>query len=149
MDFGDSPAEAEFRLRLREWLRANNPGLPASSTDDDYWAGQAAWHQSLYDGGFFGLSWPKEIGGHGLPTVYEVIVDEETPGFDILEVTELLVAASQPTRRRPAVVVVSAELDVARRVALFRAGVVEVVSRPLSLAPLHGLLTRIDRALSG
>jgi alkylation response protein AidB-like acyl-CoA dehydrogenase len=77
MDFGDSPAESEFRLRLRTWLQANNPGLPASSTDDEYWAGMAAWHQSLYDSGFFGLSWPAEIGGRGLPTVYEVIVDEE------------------------------------------------------------------------
>jgi alkylation response protein AidB-like acyl-CoA dehydrogenase len=77
MDFGDSPAEAAFRHRLRAWLAENNPGLPTSSTDDQYWAGQAAWHQSLYDAGFFGLSWPKEVGGHGLPTVYDVILDEE------------------------------------------------------------------------
>ncbi len=77
MDFADSPAEAEFRLGLRAWLEVNNPGLPSSSTDDDYWAGMAAWHQSLHQAGFFGLSWPTEIGGHGLPTVYEVIVDDE------------------------------------------------------------------------
>jgi alkylation response protein AidB-like acyl-CoA dehydrogenase len=77
MDFGDSPEEATFRLRLRQWLEQNDPGLPASSTDDAYWAGQAAWHRSLYDGGFFGTTWPKEIGGRGLPAVYDVIVDEE------------------------------------------------------------------------
>jgi alkylation response protein AidB-like acyl-CoA dehydrogenase len=77
VDFGDSPQEAAFRTRLREWLAANNPGLSASSTSDEYWAGQAAWHQSLYDGGFFGMSWPTEIGGQGLPSVYEVIVDDE------------------------------------------------------------------------
>lgn len=77
MDFGDSPAETEFRARLRDWLTDNNPGLPASSTSDDYWAGQAAWHQALYDAGFFGLSWPTEIGGHGLPSGYETIVDDE------------------------------------------------------------------------
>jgi alkylation response protein AidB-like acyl-CoA dehydrogenase len=77
MDFGDSPDEAEFRGQLRTWLESSNPGLPASSTDDDYWRGQAAWHQSLYDAGFFGLSWPKEIGGHELPTVYDVILDDE------------------------------------------------------------------------
>ena len=57
--------------------RDNNPGLPPSSTADEYWAGQAAWHQTLYDAGFFGLSWPTEVGGHGLPSVYEVILDEE------------------------------------------------------------------------
>ena len=77
MDFGDSPAEADFRSRLRAWLASNNPGLPASSTDDAYWRGQAAWHQSLYDAGFFVLSWPKAIGVHELPTVYDVILDEE------------------------------------------------------------------------
>ena len=77
MDFGDSPDEAAFRARLRAWLHDNNPGLPASSTSDDYWAGQAAWHQSLFDAGFFGMSWPTDIGGQGMPSVYEVIVDDE------------------------------------------------------------------------
>jgi alkylation response protein AidB-like acyl-CoA dehydrogenase len=77
MDFGDSPAEAEFRLRLREWLATNDPGLPTSSTDDDYWTGMAAWHQSLHGAGFFGMSWPTEIGGQGLPSVYDVILDDE------------------------------------------------------------------------
>jgi alkylation response protein AidB-like acyl-CoA dehydrogenase len=77
MDFGDSPVELEFRRRLRTWLLTNNPGLPASSTDDEYWAGMAVWHRSLYDAGFFGMSWPSAIGGQGMSPVYEVIVDEE------------------------------------------------------------------------
>jgi alkylation response protein AidB-like acyl-CoA dehydrogenase len=77
VDFGDAPEEAGFRLQLRTWLDVHNPGLPASSTDDEYWSGQAAWHQSLYDGGFFGVTWPVSIGGQGLPSVYDVIVDDE------------------------------------------------------------------------
>ncbi|HZU78503.1 MAG TPA: acyl-CoA dehydrogenase family protein [Acidimicrobiales bacterium] len=77
MDFGDAPHELEFRLRLRAWVADHNPGLPASSTDDDYWRGQAAWHQALYDAGFFGMSWPEEVGGQGKAPVYDVIVDEE------------------------------------------------------------------------
>jgi alkylation response protein AidB-like acyl-CoA dehydrogenase len=77
MDFADSPAEAEFRARLRAWLETNNPGLPASSTDDEYWRGQAAWHHALYDAGFFALSWPEAIGGHGLPATFDAIVDDE------------------------------------------------------------------------
>ena len=77
MDFRDSPAEAEFRARLRAWLAENNPGLPTSSPDDEYWARQAEWHTALYDAGFFGLSWPTKYGGHELPTVFDVIVDEE------------------------------------------------------------------------
>jgi alkylation response protein AidB-like acyl-CoA dehydrogenase len=77
MDFADSEEEHAFRLRLRAWLATHNPGLPPSSTADEYWAGQAAWHQALYDAGFFGLTWPTEVGGHGLPSVYDVILDEE------------------------------------------------------------------------
>ena len=77
MDFRDSPAEAEFRARLRAWLAGHNPGLPASSTDDEYWTRQAEWHTALYDAGFFGLSWPGRYGGHELPAVFDVILDEE------------------------------------------------------------------------
>jgi len=53
VDFDDSPDEAAFRVRFRAWLADNNPGLPASSTDDEYWAKQAEWHCSLFDAGFF------------------------------------------------------------------------------------------------
>ena len=77
-----------------------------------------------------------------------VIVDDELAGFDNLEVTEFLLAATGRFLKRPAMVVVSADLDLYRRVALLRAGVAEVVTRPLSLAPLYGLLTRLDRAIS-
>jgi len=77
MDFRDSPAEADFRARLRAWLADHNPVLPSSSTDDEYWARQAEWHTNLYDAGFFGLSWPKRYGGHDLPPVLDVILDEE------------------------------------------------------------------------
>ena len=77
MDFRDSPQEAEFRQALRAWRADHNPGLPASSTDDEYWARQAEWHTALFDAGFFGLSWPKRFGGHELPAVYDVILDEE------------------------------------------------------------------------
>jgi alkylation response protein AidB-like acyl-CoA dehydrogenase len=77
MDFRDSPEEAAFRARLRAWIAENNPGLPVSSTDDEYWARQAEWHTALYDAGFFGLSWPARFGGHELPPVFDVILDEE------------------------------------------------------------------------
>jgi alkylation response protein AidB-like acyl-CoA dehydrogenase len=77
MDFGDSPGERDFRLRFREWIEHNNPHLGASSASDEYWEAQPAWHRSLYDAGYFGLAWPEEYGGHGLPAVYDVILDEE------------------------------------------------------------------------
>ena len=75
MDFRDSPEEAAFRARLRAWLDERAGTFPASG--DDYWERQPEWHQALYAAGFFGLSWPKRYGGHDLPPVYDVILDEE------------------------------------------------------------------------
>ncbi|BBZ59501.1 acyl-CoA dehydrogenase family protein [Mycolicibacterium monacense] len=75
MDFRDSPEEAAFRDRLRNWLTDNAKAFAASG--DDYWARQGEWHQALYSAGFFGTSWPREFGGQDLPPVYDVIVDEE------------------------------------------------------------------------
>jgi alkylation response protein AidB-like acyl-CoA dehydrogenase len=77
VDFADAPDEHAFRLDLRAWLAENNPHLGPSSASDAYWEAQPAWHRSLYDAGYFGLSWPKEYGGQGRPSVYDVILDEE------------------------------------------------------------------------
>ncbi|MFD6106436.1 acyl-CoA dehydrogenase family protein, partial [Nocardia salmonicida] len=75
MDFRDSPEEAAFRERLREWLSGVAGRFPTSG--DEYWAKQGEWHRALHAAGFFGLSWPREHGGHELPPVYDVILDEE------------------------------------------------------------------------
>ncbi|WP_067693654.1 acyl-CoA dehydrogenase family protein [Nocardia jejuensis] len=75
MDFRDSPQEAAFRSRLRDWLGEVAGRFPTSG--DEYWARQGEWHRALYEAGFFGLSWPKHLGGHELPPVYDVILDEE------------------------------------------------------------------------
>ncbi|WP_330255673.1 acyl-CoA dehydrogenase family protein [Nocardia sp. NBC_00565] len=75
MDFRDSPEEAAFRDRLRAWLVEQAGRFPTSG--DEYWAKQGDWHRALHAAGFFGLSWPQEYGGHELPPVYDVILDEE------------------------------------------------------------------------
>jgi alkylation response protein AidB-like acyl-CoA dehydrogenase len=75
MDFGDSPEEHEFRLRLRAWLADHNPHVTYGS--NEYWEAMPAWHQSLHAAGFFGIGWPSEYGGYDLPAIYNVIVDEE------------------------------------------------------------------------
>jgi alkylation response protein AidB-like acyl-CoA dehydrogenase len=75
LDFRDSPEEAAFRDKLRNWLSEHGGAFTASG--DDYWARQGEWHQALYGAGFFGTSWPREFGGQELPPVYDVIVDEE------------------------------------------------------------------------
>jgi alkylation response protein AidB-like acyl-CoA dehydrogenase len=75
LDFRDSAEEAAFRERLRAWLAVHAGEFPTSG--DAYWAKAGDWHRALYEGGFFGLSWPKEYGGQELQPVYDVILDEE------------------------------------------------------------------------
>jgi alkylation response protein AidB-like acyl-CoA dehydrogenase len=75
MDYRDSPAEADFRDRLRTWLVSRAGTFPAAGEDHGPRLGE--WHRALYAAGFFGLSWPREYGGHELPPVYDVILDEE------------------------------------------------------------------------
>jgi alkylation response protein AidB-like acyl-CoA dehydrogenase len=75
VDFRDAPEEAAFRARLRAWLAEHAGAYPTSG--DEYFARAADWHRALHAAGFFGLSWPKAYGGHELPPVYDVILDEE------------------------------------------------------------------------
>jgi alkylation response protein AidB-like acyl-CoA dehydrogenase len=75
LEFRDSPDEAAFRARLRAWLAEHAGGFKA--TGDEYWHQAGRWHTALYEGGFFGLSWPTRFGGQDLPPVYDVILDEE------------------------------------------------------------------------
>ena len=77
MDFRDSAEEAEFRSRIRAWLGEQGEMLSRAHSDDAYWSSLGEWHQRLYEGGFFALTWPAEYGGRELAPVYEVIVDEE------------------------------------------------------------------------
>jgi alkylation response protein AidB-like acyl-CoA dehydrogenase len=77
MDFNDTADEAAFRARLRQWLRDHSadaaiPEDPAARAD-----AQNAWHQTLYEAGYIGLSFPVEYGGHGLPPIYEAILNDE------------------------------------------------------------------------
>lgn len=77
MDFNDSAPEAQFRAELRRWLSdhaadAAIPDDPAARAD-----AQNAWHQTLYEAGYIGLSFPVEYGGHGKEPVYEAILNDE------------------------------------------------------------------------
>jgi alkylation response protein AidB-like acyl-CoA dehydrogenase len=81
VDFRDTPEEAEFRSRLRNWLETNLPDdwttrTPSVGRFDLEFS--RSWSRKLYDAGYVGLTWPKEYGGGGLPHSYQGIYLEET-----------------------------------------------------------------------
>jgi alkylation response protein AidB-like acyl-CoA dehydrogenase len=78
MDYRDTPHEAQFRARLRDWLAGNIPaGWPEIRDDAGRRALRKRWHRQLYQAGYVGMSWPTEYGGQGLTPVYDAILNEE------------------------------------------------------------------------
>jgi alkylation response protein AidB-like acyl-CoA dehydrogenase len=83
MDFRFTPAEEAFRARVREWLRTNlpagwgTPACPKPRTPAEKVAFARQWQQKLYDGGWAGLSWPKDYGGQALSPLQQLMFHEE------------------------------------------------------------------------
>jgi alkylation response protein AidB-like acyl-CoA dehydrogenase len=70
------PRVADFRRRARSWLAsADIPRLPPS------YAGRAellrGWHRRLYQAGWVGIQWPREVGGQGLTVHHQLAFNEE------------------------------------------------------------------------
>ena len=80
MDLRDTPDEAAFRAELRAWLDANLPEEKrggrggAQRYGDDF---GREWSRMLHEGGYAGLTWPKEYGGAGAPYSFQAIFYEE------------------------------------------------------------------------
>jgi alkylation response protein AidB-like acyl-CoA dehydrogenase len=82
MDLSDSPEQAEFRAKAREWLERNKPrGIAergfALAIDEETVRALTEWQRKLYDGGYLGISWPVEYGGQGKTIIESAIFNEE------------------------------------------------------------------------
>jgi alkylation response protein AidB-like acyl-CoA dehydrogenase len=74
MDLNYTPSEIQFRDGLRGWLATNVPADWNGSQGFDY---LRRWQRRLYEGGWAGVSWPREYGGRGATVVEQVIFLEE------------------------------------------------------------------------
>jgi alkylation response protein AidB-like acyl-CoA dehydrogenase len=81
VDLRDTPEEAAFREELRAWLAASLPGeLRGHRGGAARFEGTALrdWSRALHEGGYAGLTWPKEYGGGGQPYTHQAIFLEES-----------------------------------------------------------------------
>jgi alkylation response protein AidB-like acyl-CoA dehydrogenase len=76
MDLTLSPREETFRDELRAWLEDNVPGEPPSDEAEAFEFSRR-WQRELHEGGWAGVSWPKEYGGRGATLVEQAIFYEE------------------------------------------------------------------------
>lgn len=82
MDFSYSGEDEALRIEFRAWLEANRqyavPALgPLADEDEVSWDATLRWHRKLYEGGWLGITWPKEYGGRAGTPLQEIICDQE------------------------------------------------------------------------
>lgn len=78
-----------FRLRVRDWLSENMPRLAEGmnnrllSLADETGTRARELQQLLFSGGFAGLCFPKEYGGHGLTQRHQEVFTEESAPYEM------------------------------------------------------------------
>ena len=77
MDLDFSAEQRDFRAEVRSWLAEHKPAEPRPSDAAGIRAYDTGWQRTQYDGGWAGISWPKEYGGRGLSLLEQLIWYEE------------------------------------------------------------------------
>jgi alkylation response protein AidB-like acyl-CoA dehydrogenase len=84
MDFNDTPEEAAFRVKAREWLEANAPRERASGRGDAaHMAAAKAWQAKKAAAGYAQITWPKEWGGGGGTQMQSIIFSQEEARYGL------------------------------------------------------------------
>jgi len=88
MDLRDAPEQAAFRARAREWLQANataggprTTGLLNEPLDETDVEAAREWQARKAEGGWAGITWPREHGGQGLGVLDQVVWAQEERRF--------------------------------------------------------------------
>jgi alkylation response protein AidB-like acyl-CoA dehydrogenase len=83
VDLDDTPEQAAYRAKAREWLERNKVQAPVLSgpgalqDEDEIVAARRAWQGKLAEAGLAGVTWPKDYGGQGLGPIEQVIGNQE------------------------------------------------------------------------
>ena len=87
MDFAFSTEELAFRDEVRQWISDNVPGdwdseaWPAPKDEEALISELDAWQRKLYEGGWAGITWPKEYGGRGASPIEQFIFQDEMSDY--------------------------------------------------------------------
>ena len=80
MDLNLTADETQFRDEFRAWLAKHAPKdweHRRDETVEHHFAFLKTWQRTLYDGGWAGISWPREYGGRGASLMQQVIFWQE------------------------------------------------------------------------
>ena len=79
MDLNDTPAQAQYRAKVRAWLEQHSDEAPVFVAQDEQHgvAARRRWQAVLAEAGLAGVTWPVQLGGQGLGPVEQVILNQE------------------------------------------------------------------------
>ncbi|MCU4185299.1 acyl-CoA dehydrogenase family protein [Acidiferrimicrobium sp. IK] len=82
MDFAYPPEAESFRDEVRTWMSGHlTDGYRALGASSEFgtgdWPVRLAWEREMGQGGWIGLSWPKEFGGRAATVMEELVFAEE------------------------------------------------------------------------
>src|SRR4051812_48538007 len=77
MDLTLTTEEEALRDEVRAWLADNHPGQAPTGGDQIQFEFEREWQRKLHEGGWAGVSWPKEYGGRGATLIEQAIFSEE------------------------------------------------------------------------
>jgi hypothetical protein len=100
VDLSFTDEDRAFRRDVRAWLRDN---IPTSERPEQFEGARdwnMAWQRRQFEGGYGGITWPREYGGQGLPLARQLIWFEEyakAQGPDIGDMATNALAADNVT----------------------------------------------------
>jgi len=95
VDFDDTPEEAAFRAEAHAFIAGHASPLSPdtappvalteafSEEENRHVKESKEWQATLYDGGWAGITWPKEYGGRGGTPIQAAIFAQEQAKFDV------------------------------------------------------------------
>jgi len=93
VDLNDTPEQAAYRQKVREWLEANRQSAPSKSgsyEDPRYVDARRAWQRRLAEAGLAGVTWPREYGGQGLGPIEQVTLNQEISRADVPGILDVI-----------------------------------------------------------
>ena len=81
MDLRYSESDERFRAEVRAWLERELANLPPRPGPEDWRARRdydTDWQRKLFEAGYAGINWPKEVGARGASPTEQLIFLEET-----------------------------------------------------------------------
>jgi alkylation response protein AidB-like acyl-CoA dehydrogenase len=93
VDLNDTPEQAEYREKVRAWLKDHKDEAPprqGSYEDSSYIDARRAWQGKLAEAGLAGVAWPQEYGGQGMGPIEQVTVNQEISQAEVPGVLDVI-----------------------------------------------------------